>query len=254
MGWRRRAAVVAGAVVVWPPAVSLQDSSNMMTNKVRVQDFLGRHPLFQELAPSELDELAFGTTEVHIARGDMLVHRGEPCVGLHTVVYGQIKLMVVSPAGDEKVVRIIGPGDSFGEALMLLEKDYIVSAQALVDTMLLHVGRDVVFQQIDSRPGFARKMLASLSQRLHALMSDVEAYSLRSGTQRVIEFMLNNAVTENGERIRLPTSKTVIASRLNLTPEHFSRILHELAVKGLIRVKGRDITILNPAGLRASQG
>src|SRR5690606_26087802 len=118
----------------------------------------------------ELDDLAVGTTEVHISRGDVLFHRGEPCVGLHTVVYGQIKLMVVSPSGGEKVVRIIAAGDSFGEALMLMERDYIVSAQALADTMLLHVGKDVVFNQIDNRPGFARKMLASLSQRLHALM------------------------------------------------------------------------------------
>src|SRR3546814_16846452 len=95
-------------------------------------------PLVNEFSAHELDNLASGTTEVQVARGEMVFHRGESCVGLHTVVYGQIKLMFVSPAGSEKVVRLIGPGDSFGEALMFMENAYIVSAQALADTFLFH--------------------------------------------------------------------------------------------------------------------
>src|SRR5690606_28335304 len=104
-------------------------------------------------------------------------------------------------------------------------------------------------------PGLARKMLAGLSQRLHSLMSDVEAYSLRSGTQRVIGYLLKDGGTsQDGRQFRLETSKTVIASRLNLTPEHFSRILHDLGANELIKVKGRDITIMDTAKLSAYQG
>src|SRR3546814_13741077 len=51
------------------------------------------------------------------------------------------------------------------------------------------------------------------------------AYSLRSGTQRVIGYLLKDEECIDGYHFRLETSKTVIASRLNLTPEHFSRIL-----------------------------
>jgi len=226
----------------------------MTTGKARIRDFLVRIPLFNELDGQELDRIAAGASEIQLARGDMVFRRGEPCVGFHTVVYGQIKLIFVSPMGSEKVVRIIGPGDSFGEALMFMEKNYIVSAQALADTLLLHVGKAAIFREIDTQPGFARKMLAGLSQRLHSLVSDVEAYSLRSGTQRVSAFLLGGKRCENGHQFRLDTSKTVIASRLNLTPEHFSRILHDLGAQGLIRVKGRDITILNAERLASYQG
>lgn len=226
----------------------------MTTSKVRTQDFLSRVPLFNALGNDELANIAAGTTEVQVARGSMVFHRGDPCVGFHTVVYGQIKLMFVSPMGGEKVVRLIGPGDSFGEALMFMDKAYIVSAQALADTLLLHVDKAVLFEELDRHPGLARKMLAGLSQRLHALISDVEAYSLRSGTQRVIGYLLQGQAGENGEQFRLQTSKTVIASRLNLTPEHFSRILHELNANGCIRVKGREITLLDCKRLVAYQG
>src|SRR3546814_9380528 len=71
------------------------------------------------------------------------------------------------------------------------------------------------------------------------------AYSLRSGTQRVIGYLLKDEECIDGYHFRLETSKTVIASRLNLTPEHFSRILHDLCAHELIKVKGREVTILN---------
>lgn len=231
----------------------------MTTGKIRIQDFLARLPLFSELSEQELDHIAVGTSEIKVARGEMVFRRGDPCLGFHSVVYGQIKLLLVSPTGGEKVVRLIGPGSSFGEALMFLDKDYVVSAQALVDTLLLHVGKAAVLEEIDRHAGFSRKMLASLSQRLHSLMTDVEAYSLRSGTQRVVAYLLQSAGQGSGQEdelhpFRLETSKTVIASRLNLTPEHFSRILHDLCARALIGVKGREITILDPAGLVLYQG
>lgn len=226
----------------------------MIAKKIPVQEFLSRLPLFNELSESDLDNIAQGTTEVSVARGDILFHRGELCLGFHTVVYGQVKLMFVSSTGDEKVVKIIGPGQSFGEALMFMEKPYIVSAQALEDSKLLHVAGTTLFAALERDSKLSRKMLAGLSQRLHGLMSDVEAYSLRSGTERVIGYLLKTNPAEDGQPFRLQTSKTVIASRLNLTPEHFSRILHDLSVRELIRVQGRDITILDQEKLAAYQG
>ncbi len=222
----------------------------MIIDRTRVQDFLLQLPLFNELGPSELARLASATTEVTVPRGEMVFHRGDPCVGFHAVIYGQIKLMFVSPVGVEKVVRLLGPGDTFGEALMFMGKNYIVSAQALADTLLLHVGKAAVFEELDSHSGFAGKMLAGLSQRLHVLMRDVEAYSLRSGTQRIIGYLLKGGPYQNGDRFRLEATKTVIASRLNLTPEHFSRIMHDLGSRDLIKIKGREITIVDIEGLR----
>lgn len=226
----------------------------MTAANIRIQEFLSQIPLFNGLAPDELDRLTEATTEVLVPRGEIVFRRGEPCLGFHIVVYGQLKLMFVSPVGGEKVVRVLGPGDSFGEALMFMEKDYILSAQALADSMLLHVGKATVFAEVDNHPKFARKMLAGLSQRLHTVMRDVEAYSLRSGIQRVIGYLLQGKHCKDGYQFRLETSKTVIASRLNVTPEHFSRILQELTSNGLIKVKGREITILSIERLRNFQG
>jgi CRP-like cAMP-binding protein len=229
-----------------------------MAPPIKPQAFLVNLPLFSGLAPDEIDRLAAGTTEQHVPRGEIVVHKGDPCTGFHAVVYGQVKLSLVTQQGQEKVLEIIGPGFSFGEALMFMGKRYIVMATALADSMLLHVSRDVVFAELARDPEFARKMLAGLSRKLHNLITDIEAVTLKSGAQRVIGYLLrqdeSQADSNASYKVTLPVSKAVAASRLNLTPEHFSRILHELAGEGLIRVDGREVTILDPSRLRASTG
>jgi CRP/FNR family transcriptional regulator, dissimilatory nitrate respiration regulator len=226
--------------------------------KITTEAFLSRVPLFEELATEELQRIAAGTTELHVPRGEIVFNRGDPCVGFHLVVYGQVKLAFLSPQGGEKVVEIIAPGYSFGEALMFMGKPYIVMAQTLADSLLLHVSKKVVYDEIDRDPAFARKMLAGLSRRLHSLISDVESYSMQSGTERVIGYLLRQ--DEEGAQantpyvLTLPTSKAVVASRLNVTPEHFSRILHDLSEKRLIEVVGREIRILDAAKLRSHHG
>ena len=171
------------------------------------------------------------------------------------LIYGHVKLAFTSASGDEKVVELIGPGQSFGEALMFMEKPYIVYAQTLADSLLLHIAKSVVFEEIERDPRFARRMIAGLSRRLHGLVSDLESYSLHSGTQRVIGYLLRAEPGQDNAgkvaQLTLPTSKGIIASRLNLTPEHFSRILHELTEAGLIAVDGRNVTILESDRLRA---
>jgi CRP-like cAMP-binding protein len=228
------------------------------TSKITTQSFLAALPLFKELAPGEIDRIAVGTTELHVPRGQMLFNKGDPCVGFHLVVYGQVKLAFTSPQGSEKVVEIIGPGFSFGEALMFMDRPYVVMGQTLADSLLLHVSKQVVFDEIERHPGFARKMLAGLSRRLHGLIADIESYSLESGAQRVIGYLLRqdeDSATESlAYIVKLPTSKAVVASRLNLTPEHFSRILHDLATAGLVEVDGREVKILDATKLRTYTG
>jgi CRP-like cAMP-binding protein len=217
----------------------------------RVVNFLSQLPLFNELDSVELEQIAKTATELRVPRGEVIFKRGDPCVGFHTVVYGRVKLAFHSPQGLEKVVELIGPGHSFGEALMFMGKPYILTAQTIEDSMLLHISSEAIFGELERNPKFARKMLAGLSRRLHSLISDVEAFSLNSGTQRVIGYLLKEAHPENGEPIVLQATKAVVASRLSLTPEHFSRILHDLAEKGMISVNGRDVMILDLAKLKA---
>jgi CRP-like cAMP-binding protein len=224
-----------------------------MKQDIKVQAFLANLPLFKEASSEEIDRIAQGTRTVHAVRGETLFHKGDPAEGFFLVVYGQVKLAFTSPQGADKVVEIIGPGMSFGEAVMFLEMPHLVYAQTLADSLLLHVSKAAVFDELEHNAKFARKMLGGLSRRLHGIISDVEAYCMHSGAQRVIGYLLRDAEQAEGDRqvdVTLPVNKGVVASRLNLTPQHFSRILHELSEARLVSVDGRTIHIPDVARLR----
>ena len=229
----------------------------MPPRAIKVEEFLRNLPLFRDLSAGEVDRIAASTSQVRMSAGSILFRKGDSCTGFHVVVYGQVKLAFGASDGSEKVVEILGPGQSFGEAVMFLDKPYVVFAETLTDSLLLHVGKAVILQELERSPDFARRMLGGLAKRLHRIVGDLEGYSLKSGTQRVIGYLLRDVVdgqTSRTAEVMLPATKSVIASRLSITREHFSRILHELSDSGLIKVSGRHIRFLDLERLRNYRG
>lgn len=218
----------------------------MQTNIGRIIEHL---PLFQALTGEQKAQLRGGVRTCRLKKGKVLFLKGDPVTGFHVVVFGQIKLTVQSPDGEEKVIEIIDAKQSFGEAVMFLGRPYPVTAEALADCLLLHVASDQIDALLAEDNTFARRMLAGLSMRLHSLVQDVEAYSLGSSMQRVIGYLLlqcqeaDDGGDQTSVEVVLPASKQVMASRLNLVPETLSRILAELTRAGLIDVSGRKITV-----------
>lgn len=221
---------------------------------ISVEVLLSHMPLFSTLGPKELARVARGSQEIRAARNDVLIRKGAPCEGFHLVVIGRVKLVFTTAEGAEQVVDILGQGQTFGETYMLEDLPYDVSAQALTDAILLHVSKAAIFGEFDRDPALRLKMITGMSRRLRQVMDDVESYSLRSGRQRVADYFLLALGREAPARnavLLLPTSKANIASRLNLTQEHFSRILRELSRLGLIQVEGGRILIPDLQRLRA---
>jgi len=223
-----------------------------------VPRYLSVLPLFNDLSPEELRHVAAGSTLRRLSRGDMVFRVGEPCNEFHVVVTGQAKLFVLSPSGQEKVVELISNGQSFAEAIMFTDRPYFLSAQVLTDALMLTVSKQAVIEEIARDHRFALRMLGGLSRRMHGLVHDVEAYALHSGLQRVVGYLLRDQAIDGCEAsdvrtVSLPVSKATIASRLSLTPEYFSRVLHELEAKGLIEIDRRDIRIPDPQRLSSYQ-
>jgi CRP-like cAMP-binding protein len=82
------------------------------------------------------------------------------------------------------------------------------------------------------------------------LLLDVEGYSLHSGMQRLIGYLLRDVDLGSDEdfgvvTVSFPVAKATIASRLSLTPEYFSRVLHQLESEGLIEIDKREVRILD---------
>jgi CRP/FNR family transcriptional regulator, dissimilatory nitrate respiration regulator len=226
-----------------PPTTTSHDAQDTLT-------VLSGLPLFYGLESDALARIAGSAQLVTLTKGERVFAQGDPCVGFHVVLGGQIKLAMTSERGIEKVIEIVGTGHGFGEAVMFLDMDYIVSAEALLDSRLLWVAKDAVLAELERDPQMIKRFLGSLSLRLHHLLADIENYSLQTGRERVIGYLLNQLGSDDATEVHLPFKKSLLASRLNVTQEHFSRILHELSSEGLIEVAGRTIRLVDRDRLR----
>lgn len=216
-----------------------------------IEAILARQDLFAGLDPARVADLAKETLERSYGRGEVLFHKGDMPAGMHIVVSGQIKLAIPSPQGTEKILHLANPGDTFGEAVVFLDKPYPVTAQATQDSIVLLVLKAALKQAMGENQVLTQKILPAMSSRLHRLINDMETCTQMSSLQRVICFLTQGAPKAPGERfvVNLGTSKQNIASQLNLAPETLSRVLNQLSNAKLIEVHGRIIILLDVAKL-----
>ncbi len=223
--------------------------------QVDIPVVLSQLPLFQEISGEHLERIVAEAAPISLHKEDLLFHKGDPASGFYVVVTGKIKLAL--PLNhSERVIDILGPRRSFGEALMFMLRTYPVFAQALMDSTLIHVPQEPIFELLASDPLFARRMLAGMSMRLHDLILDIDTFSRQTGTQRLVSYLLQHLPQSSDTPERgpivfpLPTTKQLIASRLCMAPETLSRSLHELCANNLIEVNRNLITIKNLVDLR----
>lgn len=208
-------------------------------------------PLFAELSPTRLARLAEATTERHHANGEVIHHKGDLPAALLVVQSGRIKETCLSPEGDERVIEILQQGHTCGEAALLLGQPLPFAVVALANATLLHIDWTEIHALLDDEPSFVRRMLSSLSVRLHTLVRDVESYTLQPPVQRVAGYLADLIEPlADDSTVPLPAAKKVIASRLGMTPEAFSRALRDLADAGMIKVSLQRITVKHPRRLR----
>lgn len=225
----------------------------MDTRRRGVEELLADVPMFGQGGRQALSRLARSAAVIDAPRGTVLFRRNDPSQGIYFVASGQVKLAIQTPSGAELVVGLVGPGESLGESTMFLGLPHTVSGEVLANSRLVHIPSRAVIAEVRRNPEFARRVILALSGRLHHMISGLEGYTLRSGTERVVAYLLTQLEEGDGtsKALTLPAQKRIIASQLNLTQEHFSRILHELIAKGMIEVHGKVVTILDLEALRA---
>jgi CRP-like cAMP-binding protein len=218
-------------------------------------------PFLQNIAPlSELSEeglrhVAGGSLLRTLARGQILCEKGSRTGGFFCVLSGSIKLAAVNADGGERVLDLVLPGRLFGQAAAVLDEPFPVLAQALSESQVLQVARERIREAMDRWPEVALVMLKSLAQDCFRLIHYLEACCLMSAGERLMDFLVKESACSGHKagsaQVVLPVSKAVVASRLNLTPETFSRELHDLVHRGLIEVDRRTVHIPSLSQLRA---
>lgn len=222
-----------------------------MTQRNReIIDALKQSHLFASLTELQLNRVYRHCKIIQLEEGQLLFSQGENVVYFYLVLSGKVKLYRVSPDGQEKIIEIVPPGEVFAEALMFMDQPYYpVSAAALADTVVVGIDaknfKAMLWDSVDT----CLLLLGDMSFRLRKLVHEIDTLTLHSGTCRVANYFLQHASDEQG-CFDLDIAKSVIAARLSIKPETFSRIIKNLREQGIISIDGNKITIHNRQALK----
>jgi CRP-like cAMP-binding protein len=209
--------------------------------------------LFQGVSERRVAAATRGARLLRLRTGEALVHRGETLPGLCAVASGSLKLSISARPRDERVLRLVAAGESFGEAAALRAVAARFDAVAVTETQVLAIPVDAIEVLLRIDPTFVRNLVDRLAGNTLHLLASIEAGLLQRAPQRLASYLcsLNGAGEAGGWRVSLPVSKTVVAAMLGVKKETLSRLLRDMVERGLIAVSRREITILDRDGLAA---
>ena len=193
-----------------------------------IADELRRIDLFTALDSRQLRIVIDNTRVIRLDDGERLFDHGQPARQFFHLRTGQLKLFRSSPSGGEKIIEIVQPKETFAQAVMFMEPSggYPVSAEALAPSVLLGFDNEVMRGVLRESVDTCFRVFASMSRRLRQQVDEIERLTLHPAVSRLAGYLVAQASSEVPQScgIHLTAPKNVIASRLGIQPETFSRV------------------------------
>lgn len=216
-----------------------------------LEQLVARVPLFSKLDPAELRQVAGRVRPTFFRGNHRLYGAGENNTQLMIIHSGRVKIYRITESGREQVLRVLGPGDFFGESTFIGEalSDHFAATAEDSNICVLH--HDDIRDYLLHYPSVAYKMLETLSSRLGRTEQQLSSLAGEDAEHRIAQYLLELAGPAPSAAITLPVAKKDVASYLGLTPETLSRKLAQFEESGWIRLRpGRRIDLLDSAALR----
>jgi len=212
---------------------------------VNMQLALASVSYFAGLDERILASIAAATVLRHYKQGEIVFLKGEPCQGLYVVQEGWLKGMIISSAGREQIVRLVGPGEAFNEIGVLLQDNLnLVTVQAIEPSMVWVIDRKALIGLMDEHPALSRTVTQNLANRVVHLMNLVEDLSLRTVEGRLARLLLEQSMDDKKTRRRWAT-QAEMAAQLGTVIDVVNRSLHKLEEEGTIRIVRHQIEIVD---------
>lgn len=207
-------------------------------------------PIFDGIAPEAIADLLADATAAVYPRQTLLFSAGNPAECFFIVLGGRVKLFALTEDGKESIVEIFAPVSSFAEAAMFASGSFPLSAEVVEDAALIRVGAASFLKRLQQDRALAFKMLAALARWNRRLTSEIRHLKLKTPAQRVVEFLLSLTDEAQGEVVvALPFKKGLLASRVGIGRESFSRVLSRLRRVGVETI-GNTVRIADIGALR----
>jgi len=187
----------------------------------KMLDILAAIPSYHGLTEDQLNEIKKIIVNRHYTKGGLIFSEGDHGDGFYVVAAGMVKIFKLSIEGKEHIMRIVGPGESFGQVSVYAGRTFPAGAQAIAKSHLLFLPRSTFVDLITQSPSLALSMLASLSMRLREFTVHVERLALKEVPGRLAGYLIHLIDEQQDEKdiVSLNISKVQLSSLLGTTPE-----------------------------------
>lgn len=207
-------------------------------------------PLFAGLDPQEARSVLDSLLRVHVPRGDVLFHEGEPGDTLYVIQTGKVKLGRRSNDGRENLLAILGPGELIGELSLFDPGMRTATATAITDALVLQMGHDELARWLATTPSVAEHLLRTLARRLRRTNEALADLVFTDVPGRVAKALLDlshrfGQPVADGLRVAHGLTQEELAQLVGASRETVNKALADFATRGWIRREGRAVTLLD---------
>ena len=212
-------------------------------------ELMQKLPLFQDVERERVDGMLRVSFLQRFPAGVELVSEGDPADFLHAVVDGSVEIYS-SYRDRETTISVLGAGQWFITAAVVLDRVYLKSARSLSPARILLIPAQSVRAVFRDDPAFARCIALDLATSYRMVVKDIKNQKLRSGIERLANWIIaHDANLGHPRKFDLPFEKKVLASRLGMAPEVLSRTLATLSAYD-VKITGPTIEIHDIKALR----
>lgn len=212
-------------------------------------------PFFSSLSERELEEsVAPLFQEERFREGEYLFYEGDPSQGLFLLEEGRIKIIKHSTRGKDIILRLLNPEEMFGEVAAFDGGPCPASAQALEDTVVLHLSQGDFLMLLERYPSIALRVMEDLGRKLRDAHDLIRALTTETVEKRIATVLLKLAEKlgkpeERGIRLKIHLSRQDLADMAGTTIETAIRVLTKFTKDRLLTKEGKFIIILDRAAL-----
>ncbi len=190
------------------------------------------------------------------ARGDTIFSPAEHPEYVYLLEEGVVRLLTVSPNGQELTLEYVRPGDLFGTVSVMTGSAREVFAQATTAAKILRIPKTAFLKAVRAADSVLHEVTKQMGQRLIRARSRMEDLVFRDVRSRLARILLSLAEehgreTDRGLALGLPLTQAEIATLIGSTRQSVSTFLREMKSRRLVEHRGRELVITNPRGLRA---
>ncbi|GAU66962.1 cyclic di-GMP binding protein LapD [Streptomyces sp. NBRC 110611] len=218
--------------------------------------------IFRDLNEREMAVIAGAAPMKTYAAGEMLYIPQQPCEMLFILKRGRVRIFRVSADGRALTTAILAPGTIFGEMLLLGQRMYGNFAEALDEVTVCVMNRADVDRFLLSDVRIATRITEILGRRLADLEQRLSDSVFKSVPQRIATTLITLTpepatglpLRPGARHPQIALTHEQLAALAGTSRETATKVLHDYADRGLLRLSRGRITVLEPDRLRDAAG